>query len=149
MSTRREARECSLQMLYAVDNCSSQIESIYDSFYEYFPKGEAYRIFAVNLFKGVCENKQNIDSLIRQYAKNWELERMVVVDRNIIRLATYEIMANPDTPISVIINEAVEISKKYSTKDSSKFVNGILDKLKIIRIQKTSEQREESHFKQI
>ena len=136
MGSRREARECSLQMLYTADNCNAPIESIYDSFIEYFPKSETYRVFTINLFKGVCENKEDIDSMIKQYAKNWELERMAVIDRNIIRLATYEIMATPDTPISVIIDEAVEISKKYSTKDSSKFVNGILDKLKIIRTQK-------------
>jgi N utilization substance protein B len=123
-------------MLYAVDNCSTPIEDIYNSFDEYFPKGEAYRIFAVDLFKGVCNRKEEIDFLIKQYAKNWELERMTVVDRNIIRLAAYEIMATPDTPISVIIDEAVEIAKRYSTRDSSKFVNGILDKLKIIRTQK-------------
>ena len=136
MGSRREARECSLQMLYVVDNCNAPIESIYDSFIECFPKGEAYRTFTINLFKGVCRNKEDIDSIIRQYAKNWELERMAVIDRNIIRLATYEIMTTPDTPIKVVIDEAVEISKKYSTKDSSKFVNGILDKLKIIRAQK-------------
>ncbi|OEG71164.1 hypothetical protein ATZ36_16015 [Candidatus Endomicrobiellum trichonymphae] len=136
MGTRRKSRECSLQMLYAVDNCNAPIESIYDSFIVYFPKGEAYRIFTINLFKGVCDNKEDIDSLIRQYAKNWEIERMAVVDRNIIRLAAYEFMATTNIPISVIIDEAVEISKKYSTKDSSKFVNGILDKLKIVRTHK-------------
>jgi N utilization substance protein B len=123
-------------MLYVVDNCNAPIESIYDSFAMYFPKGEAYRMFAINLFKGVCDNKKGIDSLIRQYTKNWEIERMAVVDRNIIRLATYEIMATTDIPINVIIDEAVEISKKYSTKDSSKFVNGILDKIKIVRTMK-------------
>jgi N utilization substance protein B len=123
-------------MLYVLDNCNATIESIYDSFALHFPKGEAYRTFAINLFKGVYNNKEDIDSLIRQYAKNWEIERMATVDRNIIRLATYEIIATTNIPISVIIDEAVEISKKYSTKDSSKFVNGILDKLKIVRTQK-------------
>jgi N utilization substance protein B len=106
---------------------------IHSFLYEYLPKGKAYRIFAMSLFKGVCENKENIDFLIKQYAKNWELGRMAVVDRNIIRIAVYEIIATPYTSINIIINEAVEISKKFSTKDSSKFVNGILDKLKIIR----------------
>jgi N utilization substance protein B len=124
-------------MLYAVDNCNSPIESIYDSFAVYFPKGEAYRMFAISLFKGVCDNKEDIDSLIRQHAKNWEIERMATVDRNVIRLATYEIMATVNIPINVIIDEAIEISKKYSTKDSSKFVNGILDKLKIVRTTRT------------
>jgi N utilization substance protein B len=124
-------------MLYVVDNCNVSIESIYDSFVAYFPKGEAYRTFAINLFKGVCNNKEDIDSLIRKYAKNWEIERMAAVDRNIIRIAIYEIMATTNIPINVIIDEAVEISKKYSTKDSSKFINGILDKLKIVRMIRT------------
>ncbi|GHT46193.1 N utilization substance protein B [Endomicrobiia bacterium] len=133
MSSRREAREYSLQMLYTVDNCNASVNFVRNTFEENLPKANAYREFALSLFKGVCEKKDAIDALIKQYAKNWELERMAVVDRNIIRLAIYEIMATPDTPISVIINEAVEISKKYSTEDSSKFVNGILDKLKVIR----------------
>ena len=133
MSTRRQARECSLQMLYTADNCSMPVESIYESFGECFPQGEAYKDFAVRIFKGVCEKRAEIDKLIEKYAKNWELERMAAVDRNIIRLAAYEIIDMPETPINVIIDEAVEISKKYSTKDSSKFVNGILDKLKAAR----------------
>ncbi|GHT71443.1 N utilization substance protein B [Endomicrobiia bacterium] len=138
MSSRREAREYSLQMLYTIDNCNASVDFVRDAFEENLPKASAYREFTLSLFNGVCEKKDAIDTLIRQYAKNWELERMAVVDRNIIRLAIYEIMATPDTPISVIIDEAVEISKKYSTEDSSKFVNGILDKVKVIRTQKFS-----------
>ena len=133
MSTRRQARECSLQMLYTVDNCNMPIEAVYQCFDEYFPQGEPYRVFAVRIFKGVCDKRNEIDSLIAKFAKNWELDRMAVVDRNIIRLAAYEIIDMPETPVNVIIDEAVEISKKYSTKDSSKFVNGILDKLKAVR----------------
>jgi N utilization substance protein B len=133
MSSRREARECSLQMLYMVDNFKVSADFARNAFEESLPKSNTYREFAVNLFNGVCKRKDVIDALIKQYSKNWELERMAVVDRNIIRLATYEIMATLDTPISVIIDEAIEISKEYSTKDSSKFVNGILDKLKVIR----------------
>ncbi|MDR2676572.1 MAG: transcription antitermination factor NusB [Endomicrobium sp.] len=139
MSTRREARECSLRMLYMLDNCAIKFDDVCNYLSEYLPKRESYKIFAINLFKGVCENKQNIDFFINLYTKNWELERMAVVDRNIIRLATYEIMATPDISVNVIINEAVEISKKFSTKDSSKFINGVLDKLKIIRTQKIVE----------
>ena len=133
MSSRRQARECSLQMLYAIDNCGMSAEAVYDCFDEYFPQGEAYKDFALQIFKGVCEKREKIDSLIAKYAQNWEIDRMATVDRNIIRLAAYEIMDMPGTPINVIIDEAVEISKKYSTKDSSKFVNGILDKLKVVR----------------
>ncbi|MDR2192003.1 MAG: transcription antitermination factor NusB [Endomicrobium sp.] len=133
MSTRRQARECSLQMLYTADNCKMTADAVCAAFEEYFPKGDAYKNFAVKLFCGVCEKKSEIDSLIKQSAKNWEIERMAVVDRNIIRVAVYEIIAMPETPINVIIDEAVEISKKYSSKDSGKFVNGILDQLKTSR----------------
>jgi N utilization substance protein B len=133
MSSRRQARECSLQMLYTVDNCNVSADFALAAFGENLPKVSAYRDFAVNLFAGACQKKDVIDAFIKQYAKNWELERMAVVDRNIIRLAIYEIMAVPNIPINVIIDEAVEISKKYSTEDSSKFINGILDKLKVIR----------------
>ncbi|MDR1511191.1 MAG: transcription antitermination factor NusB [Endomicrobium sp.] len=134
MSTRRKSRECSLKMLYTVDNCKLSVESVCKFFDDrYFPNGKVYKAFAMNLFKGVCKNKEKIDSFINQYAKNWELDRMPAVDRNIIRLAIYEIMVDKDTPISVIIDEAIEISKKYSTKDSGKFINGILDKLKFVR----------------
>lgn len=111
------------------------IEAVYECFDEYYPQGEAYRVFAVQIFRGVCNKRDEIDSLIAKYAKNWELDRMAAVDRNIIRLAAYEIIDMSETPINVIIDEAVEISKKYSTKDSSKFVNGILDKLKAARQQ--------------
>jgi N utilization substance protein B len=136
MSSRREARECSLQMLYTLDNCNTSSNVVYEAFERNLPKAETYRKFAIKLFEGVCTKKEVIDSLINQYTKNWKLERMAVVDRNIIRLAVYEIMDTPDIPIGVIIDEAIEISKKYSTRDSSKFVNGILDKLKEIREQK-------------
>ncbi|MCL2506636.1 MAG: transcription antitermination factor NusB [Endomicrobia bacterium] len=120
-------------MLYAIDNCNMSADVAYDSFGEYLPKEEAYREFAVKIFKGVCAKREEIDLLIAKYAQNWEIDRMATVDRNIIRLAAYEIIDMPGTPINVIIDEAVEISKKYSTKDSSKFVNGILDKLKAVR----------------
>ncbi|MDR1474333.1 MAG: transcription antitermination factor NusB [Endomicrobium sp.] len=133
MSSRREARKCSLQMLYLVDNCNASVDAVYDAFCDNLPKDQVYKDFTIGLFKGVCKRREEIDTLIKKYAKNWELDRMAVVDRNIIRLAAYEIIATPATPINVIIDEAVEISKKYSTKDSSKFVNGILDKLKAIR----------------
>jgi N utilization substance protein B len=133
MGSRREARECSLQMLYLFDNCNASVDTVCDAFEDAMPKDEIYRDFTVGLFKGVCKKKEEIDSLIKKYAKNWELDRMAVVDRNIIRLAAYELIATPTTPINVVIDEAVEISKRYSTKDSSKFINGILDKLKVVR----------------
>ncbi|MDR1928821.1 MAG: transcription antitermination factor NusB [Endomicrobium sp.] len=132
-SSRRKARECSLQMLYMFDNCDASLDVVCNTFNVNLPRVKIYRDFAMMLFLGVCHKRKVIDFFIREYAKNWELERMIVVDRNIIRIAIYEIMFNLHTPINVIINEAIEISKKYSTEYSSKFINGMLDKLKIIR----------------
>jgi N utilization substance protein B len=122
-------------MLYVFDNCKISVDSVCDFLEENLSKIGIYRKFAKDLFIGVCIKKSKIDSLIRKYVKNWELDRMAVIDRNIIRLAAYEIIVTRDTPINVIIDEAIEIAKKYSTKDSGKFVNGVLDKLKAIRSQ--------------
>jgi N utilization substance protein B len=122
-------------MLYIVDNCNESIKTVCDAFIKKLPKNNVYKKFTMDLFFGVCNKKKYIDSIIKKYAKNWDIERMVVVDRNIIRIAIYEIMFFNFTPINVIINEAIEISKKYSTKDSRKFINGILDKAKIIRME--------------
>lgn len=130
MSTRRQARECALQMLYTFDNCAMDEKSILKCFDTILPVEIAYREFTVVIFRGVCEHQEKIDSLIEKYADNWEIDRMATIDRNIMRLAAYEILYMKDTPVSVIIDEAVEIAKRFSNKDSSKFVNGILDKLK-------------------
>lgn len=86
--------------------------------------------FGIKLFEGILAKKDEIDPVIQRYALNWTLNRMAAVDRNIIRIAAYEILFMPETPVKVIINEAVEVAKAFSTDDSGKFVNGILDKLK-------------------
>jgi transcription antitermination factor NusB len=134
MGTRRQAREAALQMLYLCDNCRFSPE---ESLYVYTHSPEMQQTgstdFAEHLFCGTWDKKETLDTLISKYAENWELDRMAVVDRNILRFATYEIMDMPETPISVIIDEAVEIAKRFSTNDSGKFVNGILDKLKTAR----------------
>jgi N utilization substance protein B len=88
------------------------------------------RLFADKLIRGVLENRPDLDERIKQHAENWDLHRMAVVDRNILRLAIYEMLHREDIPPVVSINEAVDIAKKFSTQDSGKFVNGILDKIK-------------------
>jgi N utilization substance protein B len=94
------------------------------------PEDTAVRLFAEPLIRGTIENQVRIDELIRQHARNWELHRIAVVDRNIMRLAIYEMLCREDIPPVVSINEAVDIAKKFSTHDSGKFVNGILDKIR-------------------
>jgi N utilization substance protein B len=88
------------------------------------------RLFADKLIRGVLENRPALDKTIQEHAENWDLNRMAVVDRNILRLAIFEMLYRDDIPPIVSINEAVDVAKKYSTQDSGKFVNGILDKIK-------------------
>ena len=88
------------------------------------------RLFAEPLIRGTLEHRDEADALIKKHAKNWDLHRIAAVDRNILRLAIYEMLHRDDIPPVVSINEAVDIAKKFSTQDSGKFVNGILDKVK-------------------
>lgn len=124
MSTRSKARKAALDILYESDirNVSpltilKERESDIDF---------VIRDFTKNLVMGVAENRQRIDEIILMRAKGWAIDRMPVVDRNILRLATHEILFDKSTPHSVVINEAVELAKSLSTDDSSEYVNGVL-----------------------
>jgi len=135
MGVRRQAREATLQMLYLCDNCKFPSEEAMEGYFQTLLLQSVGTAFARQLFNGALEKRAELDRLITEFAENWELDRMAAVDRNILRLAAYELVEMPETPINVIIDEAVEIAKKYSTADSGKFVNGILDKLKSARKQ--------------
>lgn len=133
MGRRRQAREFALQALYLVDAGSMSgndaivivsAESKLDAASEEFARG---------LVLGTEAILPELDKHIQSLAKNWALERMAMVDRNILRLAAYEILHRPDTPATVAINEALDIAKRYSTPDSFRFINGILDKIKFER----------------
>lgn len=130
MRNRTKARECALKILYAVDIRKEPQEEYARVFWESHPaiKDEVKK-FAVFLTEGLEKNKTRIDSLISKYATNWQLKRMPIVDRNILRLATFELLFADDVPPKVAINEAIEMAKKYGDKDSGKFVNGVLDKI--------------------
>ena len=129
MGLRRLAREYALQILYAIDVCKLKVEEAQQSFWEGHKSGKKVLEFATVLVEGTLKNLPQIDSLIIKHARNWDIHRMASIDRNILRQASFEILYLPDIPISVIINEAVELAKKYSTEESGKFVNGILDKI--------------------
>jgi transcription antitermination factor NusB len=133
MGQRRKARELALKALYLMDITDISIEEAKKIILYGNQLDEKILQFMENIIEGTTENKNQIDSLISKYTKNWEISRMSTVDRNILRIGTYEIIKTPETPISVIIDEAVEIAKTYSTSDSGKFVNGILDKIKLER----------------
>jgi N utilization substance protein B len=137
MGLRRLSREYTLQVLYAIDVCKLEAGEVQKSFWENHKSGKKVLEFATTLVEGTLKNLPQIDSLIAKYARNWDIHRMASIDRNILRQATFEILYLSDIPINVIINEAVELAKKYSTEESGKFVNGILDKIKEMRSAKS------------
>jgi N utilization substance protein B len=136
MGLRRTARECALQMLYQYDVGKQPIEEILESFWEMNEHPKRVREFADELFEGSIERIKEIDRTIQQHTKNWRLTRMAAVDRNILRVAVYEFLCDTGTPVSVVINEALEIAKKFSTHESAQFVNGVLDSIKNDLMQK-------------
>ena len=138
MGIRRQARENALRVLYLWDNCKLELEQAIRSVAETTELNQTGWDFTLKLVRGIVEKQKEIDKAIVQQAKNWTLERMLLLDRNILRIATYEIMNTPETPLNVIINEAIEIAKIYSDRDSGKFVNGILDGLKFLRLEKSN-----------
>jgi N utilization substance protein B len=127
MGARRKARELALQMLYQHDLSGNQPEAIISTFEDLQKSKPNTREFAMRVFKGTLENLAKIDDMIQAQADNWRLSRMAVVDRNIIRMSVYEFLHEDDTPKLVIIDEAIEIAKKFGTQKSSQFINGILD----------------------
>jgi len=155
MGKRREARERAVQFLFQHDiNPPEKLDDALEHFWQSQrataiaeekgaatwgekiepppPTAEemAARLFADKLIRGVLEHRDALDQRIQQQADNWDIRRMAVVDRNILRLAIYEMLFRDDIPPVVSINEAVDIAKRFSTQDSGKFVNGILDKIK-------------------
>jgi N utilization substance protein B len=131
MGRRRKARELSLQLLYQMDvQGEGQPEPHFDDFWVRHPVDPEAREFAETLVRGTKSHEAEIDELIERYAENWELERMAVVDRNILRQAIFELRwASAAVPPKVAINEALEVAKKFSTHESSRFINGILDRI--------------------
>ena len=130
MGHRRIARECALQMLYELDIGKHSNEDILQSYWRMYEHAPKVREFAELLFKGTIQQLPQIDKVIQDHAQNWRLSRMAAVDRNVLRLAVFEFLSGGRTPVTVIINEALEIAKKFSTQESAQFVNGILDSIK-------------------
>ena len=134
MRKRTLARECALQVLYQTDITHDSYDVSLNNFWQAHSEEnieEEIKKFTDELVKGVTENLEVIDAKIAQYATNWQLKRMAVVDRNILRMGCFELMFRDDIPFKVSINEAVELAKKYSSLEASKFVNGILDKINL------------------
>ena len=130
MRNRTKARECALKILYAVDIRKDPSEECARIFWENQSTiSNEIKEFSDFLIRGVTKNRDPIDSVISKYATNWQIKRMPTIDRNILRLATFELLFVEDIPPKVSINEAIEMAKRYGDKDSGKFANGVLDKI--------------------
>lgn len=127
MGARRKARELALQMLFQHDMSGNEPDMIITTFDDLQKSKPNTREFAVKIFRGTVDHLSELDDMIQAQAENWRLSRMAVVDRNIIRMSVYEFLHETDTPKLVIIDEAIEIAKKFGTQKSSQFINGILD----------------------
>ena len=132
MGSRRKARECALQMLFAADFAQADPEEVLQTYWAQLDDSETEepaREFATRLAAGTLANLEALDERIRSRAEHWRIPRMAIVDRNILRLAVYEFLYEP-TPRTVAINEALEIARRFSTYEATQFINGILDAIK-------------------
>ncbi|TFH64142.1 MAG: transcription antitermination factor NusB [Candidatus Zixiibacteriota bacterium] len=127
MGQRKKARELVLKCLYAHDSTGESVDSICETLIRTAELAEDSQRFAEQLFRKVAENTQQLDEKITAFSQNWDIERVAMVDLCILRIAICEFTSFPEIPVKVSINEAVELAKKYSTQQSSRFVNGILD----------------------
>ena len=130
MTLRRKARELALQFLYGIEVNPGDLEEKLASFWQMNRTEREIEEFAASLIRGVVQHKEQIDRTISEHALNWGIKRIMPVDRNVMRLAVYELAFRPDIPHVVTINEAVDIAKKFGTAESGKFVNGILDNVR-------------------
>lgn len=127
MGARRKARELALQMLFENDVAGTGADEMFERSPDLAKSTEGMRDFTMRLVAGTLANREALDTIITKQADNWRLARMPIVDRNILRLALFELLHEPETPRPVVIDEALEIAKRFSTPRSSQFINGILD----------------------
>ena len=130
MGRRRQSRETALQLLYALDMTRGNVREMLHAGWTEKMLSPEIRDFTTTLVTGVIEHRDEIDAFIQECSTNWSLERIGLVERNILRFAIYELCFLPDIPPNVTINEAVEVAKKYGTEEAPAFINGILDRIK-------------------
>jgi len=128
MAMRRHAREWAVQFLFQRDFNAENLERAFADFWSDKRADPKLKQFAEDLIRGVLDHQADLDAKIQSYAEHWDVKRMNAVDRNVIRLALYEMLYRADIPPVVSINEAVEIAKSFSAPESGRFVNGILDR---------------------
>ena len=130
MGTRRKSRELALQMLYQADLGEQKADDVRKTFWK--GRGEVDREvqgFAEDIFRVAQDRSAEIDKLIQDHAENWRMDRMAAVDRNVLRAAVAELIGFPNTPRAVVINEAIEIARRFSAPESAQFINGVLDSI--------------------
>jgi len=129
VGARTTAREAALQMLFAIDATGNDVDQAISDFWRELPGDAEGREYADQLVRGVREDAAKLDERIRAASQNWRLERMARIDRNALRLGTYELLTRTDVPRAVVLDEAVELAKRFGGDESSKFVNGVLDRI--------------------
>lgn len=139
---RRRSREYALQILFQLELTGSELNGeLLREFWDGNDEDREVREFTLNIVKNTLEHINAIDGIIKKAAQHWSIERMAVIDRNILRAATYELVYRKDIPPPVVINEAIEIAKKYSTEESASFINGILDKIARLQIKEQNKHK--------
>jgi len=118
-------------MLFQADLSGSAPSEIFVAFWSGHDAEETVRVFSEHLVSGVLDRRAGLDGIVADSASNWRVERMAVVDRNVLRLGVYEILYESDTPAAVVIDEAIEIAKKFGSQESGAFINGILDDVRL------------------
>lgn len=131
MGNRRKSRELAMQALFYIDMSQNDSNDLLERFCVNFNPSKKARPFFLKLVNGVVQEKSEIDSIIEKFSDNWKISRMSCVDRNIMRIAVYELLYCQDIPPKVSINEAIEIGKKFGTEESGAFINGILDSIRM------------------
>ena len=129
MRLRSKARAVALSLLYQIEISKVDFHQALQDYSENYPQKQEVTDFFSLLVEGVITNMSSIDALIKKHVKNWEIKRMAVVDRNILRMGCFELLFSEDIPPKVAINEAIELAKRFGDVDSPRFVNGILDKI--------------------
>ena len=131
MGNRRRSRELAMQALFSMESSEKHSKEVLERFCSHFTPSKKVLPFFLKLVEGVMEAGSEIDAVIERYSDNWKLSRMSGVDRNILRIAVYELMYCSDIPSKVTINEAIDIGKKFGTDESGAFINGILDGIRM------------------
>jgi N utilization substance protein B len=148
MTRRSRGREVALQVLYQIEqNPGVSVTDVRQFINRRLLGEKKLAEFTAGLIAGVREHQPQIDAMIKEVAENWRLDRMAAIDRNILRLGAYEVLFRPEVPAKVAINEALELAKRYSTAQSSRFVNGILDRVLQLHTAPQAEEERESQAK--